>query len=842
MRLETNSSGARSCMGNNNSHVARLLFLEPPFQVGDEYVVVRPTLAKGGCGIVYKAKPIANHNLPSEVVLKCLKDVTSEPTDKQNELRERFLIESNFLAEHQDESLPRFFSQGQLPDGRPYYAMELLRPVNAKDQVFLANADDADRVACLLDILLSAETVHKSGYVHEDIKPANVMRRPGTGRYLLVDYGTVHQIEEEDLDRFHFGTSGYDAPEKGHTPARDIYAIGQVIRDMFPEQVPIKWNLVVNKCISRRPEYRYKNIDELRQDILKIDELGKAEMERRILEWRMDSVRQQKTFVESKSKKLTWRELRGELSVKCKDDDRFCVGVDELLIDLTKLERRSIEITDAIALDREKIVVIKGPGILRANLSPVSSSGRVVVLMDHVTLIDTSAELPEKRGIVYCVGEHCYVNLKNITKGVTLPPSTYRLSAAGDAFIRCGGSECVSDIISHTDGVLWSARPANAVSKDELFSLNAYKDRKGLASYIWDSTSHDGKVSGSYLDAMGVQYIGVIRQLEDAFGCAGLFEENTEAASLPLGALIGTICGSWYTQLSKDGVPATDAGQVELFHENSRLPVDGEMTIAIAAALCGCKHDWVKLPGFAAKAMRIFGRANPFSFGERFREWIFDDDKGAYGSWGNGAVMRVSPCAWAASNLEEAIRLADAVTNVTHNSEPALVGARAVVSAIFIAREMGVGKRAKSKDEILNKVAEYYPELKRGDFTVAEIRKNFKYDESCQNTVPQAVRVFYESSGFEDAIRLAISLGGDSDTIASVTGAIAEAYYGIPEDMRKKSLDAKFLDSETRIPILQCFASKVDDNMMQSNFCINRGCSDIKRKCKMLTTHSIAKA
>jgi len=761
--------------------------------VDGRYVVVRE-ISSGGFGVVFEVKSADGSNLPSAMALKCMKNPPASEADA-----ERFRCEVKFLKEiKNDECFPRFFGEGELvdsfKDAHPYYVMELLAPVVMKGDVLYPGADDGTRAKCLLEVLDAVEVMHRAGYVHEDIKPANIMRRAGTGRHVLVDFGTVHKIN--GADDCNPGSPGYLAPEKGHGVGRDIFAIGQVIRDMFPERVPIKWNLIINKCISRLPKYRYANVDELRQDITNIDELGRQEMEQRILEWRMQSIEEQRRLVQSPrtEKHLTWDELKVMLDGLRDKVEGVYVGKHELLIDFRRLGCESITVSDAITLGVETSVVIKGLGVLRADISPLIKERRVITLLDHATLIDTSKKLPQARDIVYCIGEHCYVNLKNITKGVAIPESSYRLSSAGDSFIRCGGPDAVGDIVAHTDGVLWSGRRS-------LFGVRKYKGRKGLTSHIWDADSDDGRTSGIYLKAMGVQYAGVLEQLSAAFGNPMLFAagQNGQSASptFPLGAIVGAICGSWYTHH-----PEKDLVKVELFHEPSRLPVDGEMTLAIAAALCGCNGDPGKIGDFAQAAMRIMGRATPFSFGKRFRDWVFDDDYGPYGSWGNGAVMRVSPCAWAAQDLAGALELAQAVTNLTHNSDEGVTGAKAVTEAIFLAREMSRGKRPKSKTEICEAMGKYYVELRSPDFTIDNIRPEYAYDESCQQCVPQAIRAFHEANSFEDAIKLAISLGGDADTLAAVSGAIAEAYYGIPDGLRMTALG--FLDTSRR-RILKAF-------------------------------------
>jgi type I restriction enzyme M protein len=147
--------------------------------------------------------------------------------------------------------------------------------------------------------------------------------------------------------------------------------------------------------------------------------------------------------------------------------------------------------------------------------------------------------------------------------------------------------------------------------------------------------------------------------------------------------------------------------------------------------------------------------------------------------------MRVSPCAWAASSLEETLMLSDAVTAIYHNHPEGMKGARAVTAAIWLARQ-GAGKQ-----EIREHIVRNYYAL---DFTLDDIRPSYRFDVSCQGSVPQAIESFLESVDFEDAIRNAVSLGGDSDTIAAMAGSIAEASYGITQAQRDRLMP--FLDRQ----------------------------------------------
>ena len=229
-----------------------------------------------------------------------------------------------------------------------------------------------------------------------------------------------------------------------------------------------------------------------------------------------------------------------------------------------------------------------------------------------------------------------------------------------------------------------------------------------------------------------------------------------------LGALIGDIAGSkfeWNNIKSKD---------FELLTYRCHPTDDSNMTLAVAKAILDSKGQWDLLSENAVQAMQQIGREYPYGFGHMFNQWVHADDPHPYNSWGNGAAMRVSPCAWAASSMEEAMLLSDAVTQVTHNHPEGMKGARAITAAIFLARQ------GKSILEIRDYIHQHYYPL---DFTLDQIRTTYEFDVSCQGSVPQAIEAFLESTSFEDAIRNAVSIGGDSDTIAAMAGSIAEAFY-----------------------------------------------------------------
>lgn len=252
-----------------------------------------------------------------------------------------------------------------------------------------------------------------------------------------------------------------------------------------------------------------------------------------------------------------------------------------------------------------------------------------------------------------------------------------------------------------------------------------------------------------------------------------------------LGALIGDIVGSrfeWNNHRSKD---------FELFAKGCFATDDSIMSLAVAKAILDSGKDRADLGKLAIKWMQTLGRKYPNAgYGGRFRWWLVEDDPQPYNSWGNGSAMRVSACGFAARSLEDAVALSKAVTEVTHNHPEGLKGAEATAVAIYLARS------GNSLKEIERYIKEKYYNI---DFTLDGIRDTYEFNETCQDTVPQALEAFFESTGFEDAIRNAISVGGDSDTLAAITGGIAEAYYGIPENIRADAV--AFLD-ETQKQIL----------------------------------------
>ena len=238
-----------------------------------------------------------------------------------------------------------------------------------------------------------------------------------------------------------------------------------------------------------------------------------------------------------------------------------------------------------------------------------------------------------------------------------------------------------------------------------------------------------------------------------------------------LGALIGDIAGSiyeWKNIRTKD---------FPLFRYDSRMTDDSVMTAAVANAilLTGDLTDLETFKRNVTAELRRMGEAYlGLPYDPRFERWLLSDVPKPYSSVSNGAAMRVSPVAWAAESLPQCLALARASAEVTHDHPEAVAGACCVAGAVYLART------GADKDAIREYVNRYWPL----EFTLDEIRPDYAFDVSCAGSVPQAMEAFLEAEDFEDAVRNAISIGGDSDTIASMAGAVAAAFFGIPKDIR----------------------------------------------------------
>ena len=243
-----------------------------------------------------------------------------------------------------------------------------------------------------------------------------------------------------------------------------------------------------------------------------------------------------------------------------------------------------------------------------------------------------------------------------------------------------------------------------------------------------------------------------------------------------IGAIFGDVAGSVYEfrNCRKKEFP--------LMSEHCTFTDDSVMTVAVAEALLSYRReeDVSLFRERLIDSMHKWGHAYPYAgYGGRFFHWLAGKSREPYNSYGNGSAMRVSPVGWYAESLQEALELARASAEVTHNHPEGIKGAEVTAGAVFLARA------GATMEQIHTFVSCYYDM----DFTLDEIRPTYYFNETCQYTVPQAMEAFFESVSFEDCIRCGVSLGGDTDTICAICGAVAEAYYGMTQEQRNMALD-----------------------------------------------------
>ena len=237
------------------------------------------------------------------------------------------------------------------------------------------------------------------------------------------------------------------------------------------------------------------------------------------------------------------------------------------------------------------------------------------------------------------------------------------------------------------------------------------------------------------------------------------------------GAILGDIIGSPF-----EFDRGNKTKEFDLFTKGCDFTDDSVMTIAVGEALLavGAEATVKEIEEALVTNMQDWGKRYPYAgYGGRFRYWLRESNPKPYGSYGNGSAMRVSAAGWLYDSLERTREVARATANVTHNHPEGIKGAESTASAIYMARN------GFSKEEIKEYIErEFHYNLDR---TLDEIRPGYHMDETCQRTVPEAIIAFLESKDFEDAIRNAVSLGGDTDTLGAITGSIAEAFYGISD-------------------------------------------------------------
>ena len=262
------------------------------------------------------------------------------------------------------------------------------------------------------------------------------------------------------------------------------------------------------------------------------------------------------------------------------------------------------------------------------------------------------------------------------------------------------------------------------------------------------------------------------------------------------GAILGDIIGSPY-----EFDRGNKTKNFPLFSEYSAFTDDTVMTIAVAEAFLDSAST--DSPDDIRKRliryMQYYGQIYPTAgYGFQFSRWLNDWNPQPYGSWGNGSAMRVSSAAWLFDDLPTVRRMARLSAEVTHNHPEGIKGAEATASAIYLARTGSTKAEIKAYME-----QQFHYDLSR---TCDEIRPDYRHEESCQKTVPEAITAFLEGDSFEDVIRTAVSLGGDCDTLTAIAGSMAEGFYGVPEDLKQQCRERL---PEVRLEVLHRFDREI---------------------------------
>lgn len=371
-------------------------------------------LGSGGGGAVYHVTEV--HGMRNGA----LKVFRGDPKNDVHHGADRVRQERDLISRLQNtRGMPKLYDQGEY-EGRPYFVREDLDPIEPDE----LPSDNSGLCLFLYHLLYSLKALHELGWVHCDVKPWNVARKKDDRLCVLIDFGSAHLIEEgehvyvrgrQTINTINgqyarSGTHGYDAPENSFTPARDIYAVGHVIRDCFAKEVPPEWGLIINRCISNNPDYRYPDVEALIADVVNLEK-GKLQYQaywplrkRQIAEQRLI----ERSLADADEVEVSLEEILKQ------DKERSVSGLKVFWLKLTRSPACHFVLRDRLVLDDNTILIVSGRGVLDANISGPMTS--VVVLRDYAALNNLTDDPPPENDLTYVlVGPGAYLNFSNVT-------------------------------------------------------------------------------------------------------------------------------------------------------------------------------------------------------------------------------------------------------------------------------------------------------------------------------------------------------------------------------------------------------------------------------------------
>ena len=433
----------------------------------DSYKVVG-CLGSGGFGAIYTVRRVGDNLL---AVLKMSTEVKKNGLGGERIRREAWVMRR--CGKDNPDLIPRVLDSGAV-DGRPFFVMENLHKLSwsldRSDEQGLPDMAES-RILFFRKLIESIRAVHDAGFVHCDIKPENIMQRPDTHRPILIDFGSAHPIESDEVfpratnrnwieltQKSGAFTPGYDAPEDAFTIQKHIFAIGQVIRDSFKQAVPFEWMEIIGRCVSRNPRFRYDSLAALAKDI----SLVERRRRKRYWEMRKEKIAEQREVEHSLADALQVvvpRDRVLHLDERLSNAERTVFKVE-----FPANERLHYVVNEPICLRENTILIISGKGMLDADISGPDSS--VVVLRDYAVLHNTSDALPPENELMYViVGPGSYLNFTELRSDqyrAFFPDHRRRILRDIDATtsFRFGGPETFSGIEKETlDAIRGSRLP-----------------------------------------------------------------------------------------------------------------------------------------------------------------------------------------------------------------------------------------------------------------------------------------------------------------------------------------------------------------------------------------------